>query len=275
MSTDNPGGFVKIDASIVLLGCTARGRIDSMARLIESIENQPVCFKQKIITVDELGGSKLSDAWINTYKGRGWEISINPNKGMVNNLSNGLKLVKEDWIFYVEDDVIIHRFPNKYQFARIANTEYQGRYPGIISYTYVGYQFKRITYERLQESVSNPTQFIKIDDFLFWARDDSMNYGYHVEFPVTFFRTNLIKQCVMCAKRNFKKQFIESAMTGAWFKLGLNKKYFKGTLLNYDDNIISDIRMVQPKAYEEMIRTKGRSLWVTQNLATTPGNKKF
>lgn len=266
---------MKIDASIILLGCTAHGRLNSMVKLIESIENQPVTFKQKIITVDELNKNKLPSIWADNYRERGWEVTINPNKGMVNNLSNGLERVKEDWVFYVEDDVVVHRFPDKYQFARMVKTEYNGRLPGIISYTYVGYQFKRITYERLQKSVADPSQFMKIDDFLFWARDDSMNYGYHVEFPVTFFKSDLMRRCVASARRNFKKHFIESAMTQAWFRLGLNKEYYKGTILNYDKDIVGDIQGVHPKEYEAMIRNKKRSLWSTQGLPTTPGNKKF
>lgn len=264
-----------LDASIVLLGCTARGRVNSIVKLIESIENQPVKFKQKILTVDELAGNKLPQIWIDNYRQRGWEITINPNNGMVNNLANGLELVKEDWVFYVEDDVLIHRLPTKEQFGRMVHMDHEGRFPGILSYTYVGYQFKRIADERLRESVKNPLQFKRVDDFLLWARDDSMNYGYHVEFPVTFFKTDLMRQCLVCARRSFKKRFIESAMTGAWFKLGLNSRYYKGTLLNYDDEIISDIQAVKPKEYEGMIRSKGRSLWTTQNLPTTPGNKKF
>lgn len=264
-----------VDASIVLLGCTAHGRVNAMVNLIESIENLKIPFKQKIITVDELGGNELPEVWIDNYRQRGWEVSVNPNKGMVNNLSNGLELVKQDWVFYVEDDVLIHKLPTKEQFARMVHTEHSGRFPGIISYTYVGYQFKRITYERLQESVADSSQFKRVDEFLFWARDDSMNYGYHVEFPVTFFKADLMRKCVACARRNFQKHFIESAMTQAWFKLGLDQQHYKATLLNYDDDIVSDIQSIQPKEYEGMIRQTGRSLWVTQKLPTTPGNKKF
>jgi hypothetical protein len=178
-------------------------------------------------------------------------------------------------VFYAEDDVVINKLPTKEQFARLVSIKDGNRTPGLISYTYVGYQFKRITADRLKESVANPAQFKKVDDFLFWQRDDSMNYGYHVEFPVTFFNTNVMRICMSCARSSFKNRFIESALTSAWFKLGMNNQYYKGTLLRWDDDIIADIQSVDPRKYESMIVARGAPLWKTQALPTTPGNKKF
>lgn len=263
-----------IDASILILGCTAQGRINSMVKLIESIETLGIPFKQKVISVDQALG-KLPTQWIENYEERGWEVTLAPGGGMVQNVSNGLKTIREDWVFYVEEDVIIKKLPTKYQFAKMVQQVHNGRSPGIISYTYVGYQFKRISQERLSKSVADSSQFRRIDDFLFWARDDSMNYGYHVEFPVTFFKTDLMRSCLECAGAKFKKRLIESGMTAAWFNLGLHNKYFKGTLLNYDADIINDIQTVHPKEYEKMIRQTNRSLWTTQGLPTTPGRKNF
>lgn len=263
-----------IDASVLIIGCTARGRINSIVKLIESIESLDTPFKQKVITIDE-GRDKLPKQWIRNYEERGWTVTMAPGNGMVQNVRNGLKEIKEDWVFYVEDDVLIHKVPTKEQFARMVQQKDGERAPGIISYTYVGYQFKHISNERLRQSTADPEQFRQIDDYLFWVRDDSMNYGYTVEFPVTFFKTELMRRCLDCATTTYKSKFIESGMTAAWFKLGFNGRYFKGTLLNYDDDIIKDIQTVAPKEYEKMIRNKGRSLWATQGLPTTPGNKKF
>ena len=264
-----------LDASIILLGCTARGRLKSIAKVVESIENLSIPFKQKIMTIDEFKNNKLSDSWIEDYEQRGWTVTISPGRGMVANLSNGLELVNQHWVFYTEDDVIIKKLPTKEQFARMVSIKDGERSPGLIAYTYIGYQFKRIAYERLQQSVANPSQFRHIDDYLFWIRDDNMNYGYHIEFPVTFFNTDVMRRCLVCAKEDFKDRFIESALTAAWFQLGINEAYYKGTLLQWDDDIVKDIQSIQPKEYEAMIRNKGRALWVTQALPTTPGNKKF
>jgi hypothetical protein len=264
-----------LDASIILLGCTAPGRLKSIAKVVESIEKLAIPFKQKIMAIDEFNNNRLSDSWIDKYEEKGWTVTISPGKGMVANLSSGLELVNQHWVFYTEDDVVIKKLPTKEQFARMVSTKDGERSPGLIAYTYVGYQFKRITHERLQRSVADPTQFKRIDDYLFWIRDDSMNYGYHIEFPVTFFNTEVMRRCIVCAKENFKNRFIESALTAAWFQLGINEAYYKSTLLQWHDDIFEDIQSTQPKEYEAMIRNKNRALWVTQRLPTTPGNKKF
>lgn len=264
-----------VDASIILLGCTASGRLNSLAKTIESIENLAIPFKQKIITIDEIGKNLLPKFWADNYEKRGWIVTVSPKKGMVENLTNALGLVNQQWVFYAEDDVIIKKLPTKEQFARMVGIRDERRKPGLIAYTYVGYQFKRITYERLQASVSNPKQFRQLDDYLFWIRDDSMNYGYHVEFPVTFFDVDVMRSCIAYARKHYKNTFIESALTASWFALNIHAQYYKATLLNYDDTIISDIQSVQPKDYEVMIVAKNRSLWTTQGLPTTSGPKKF
>ena len=264
-----------IDASIVLLGCTSRGRLQALTNVVDSIESYDVSFKQKIITLDIFTNTQVPEGFQKQFEDRGWQFFAAPVNGMVNNLTQGLAHATQDWVFYVEDDVFINKLPTKDQFCRMMEIKSEGRPPGIISYTYGGYEFKRISRERLQISTKDLGQYRKVDDFLYWIRDESMNYGYHVEFPVTFFRTDLLRQCLAHAKEHCIGRFIESALTTSWFSLGFDKEYHKGTLLKYDEDIIREIQETMPKDYYSLIMDKNRDLWSPQNLQTTPGRKIF
>lgn len=265
-----------IDACVVLMGCTAPGRLESLDNVVDSIESHGIPFKQKIITIDLFEDAPLPDDFAPKYNARGWTVTVSPERGMVANLNNALRLVNEDWVFYTEDDVIIHQLPTKEQFGRMVKVRDKNRPPGIISYTYGGYDFKHMSQEELRVSAANPAQFKRFEEFLYWVRDESLVRGYHVEFPVTFFRTDLLRQCLERAKIECKGRFIESALTLGWFSLGLESQYHKATLLKYDEYVIEDIQMTDPKQYEsEVILTRGRNLWATQGLATTTGTKTF
>lgn len=249
----------KHEVAIVIITLTTPDRNNSLRKLVDSIEDKKPDYDCKIIGVDSLNSGSIGPI---DYERRGWVTLTKPRRGMVGNLSEAVALTNADWILYSEDDVIVNRLPSKQELLDMTQLTYEGRKPGIISYTYGGYETSRG--HMMDASYANEKRYVKYNDYCLWFRNDHLRNDYWIEFPITFIKRDLLLSCIRCAQTQFKHQQIEVGLSKAWFAQELDRDYAKATLL--DVKAIDEMKLLNHNSYNDVTK---HVLWTNQCLATT------
>ncbi len=247
------------EVAIVIITITTPDRAASLKKLTDSIDEKKPDYDCKIISVDSLNKGTIS---VMEYESKGWITLTKPRRGMCANLKDALELTNAHWILYSEDDVVINKLPTKQELLDIAELTYEGRRPGIISYTYGGYETSKTN--QLDISLANEKRYITYKDYCVWFRNDHLRNDYWVEFPITFIRRDLLLSCMNYAYDKLKQHQIEVGLSRAWFAQELDRDFAKATIL--DIKAASVLPTTRHTSYDNVAK---HILWTNQCMATT------
>jgi hypothetical protein len=217
---------------------------------LERLNDNP--FAVKVVTLDDFGDRTEDDlkGFLGFFEDHDWKILRKPRRGMVQSQREALDLVNTQWTLYVEDDIYLSRILTSNQMARLDSMQHTGRVCGILNYAAGGYDLETHN-SQIDNSMRNPANYLELDDSCVWVREERYRNNFWVEFPATYIRTQLLKQCSDFGreylKANAERRFqIEHGLGEAWFQQGYDKYFFKGSWLrnrpaNYSDLTYRDI----------------------------------
>lgn len=229
-----------LDFSCFIIGTTLSHRIENMLITLKTIDLKNFPFKTKILSLDDFGEGVRED--IKSYTElNNWIILNEPTEGMVKNQIRALNEIETEWVLYCEDDVIIENLPTYEQIEDLLNKNSK---VGIISMTGGGYD-DNINHNEILDNIKK--DYIKVgEDEIFWFRDPSLSNSWFFEFPTTFVKTKIFKNCIKTSLDNFKSIQIEQSLTKSYFYLGYHNEYDKYTYvrdfnnhLDFNENVKS------------------------------------
>lgn len=181
---------------------------------------------QKILSVD-LIEKKTNPAYFKKYADVGFEVLISdghPKLKMIGNILKAFPYIKNDFLFYCEDDVIIDKQPSA-DFYNYASK--QKDFGGLLYNTHLCEHSLDIAEKRL----SDYNNYLSIKNELLFLKSPSLKDNYYICYPACIIKTDLYKNMIIeAAKKNGKG--IEPASSAAWFELG----YEKYKIYNYIQN---------------------------------------
>lgn len=214
------------ECTCVLIGTTLKERENNLIKCLDSISGHDNgLLARKIISIDDFGSgiSKKISNKINAHK---FEHIIKKRRGMVKSLREALEMVNTEWVLYSEDDITFRVLPTKEEFNTIEKIELGGRRCGIIGMSCGGYKQSGFS----QLNIKN--NYIKIADNLYvFIRNEKYRNEYFIDFPSTFMRTELLKNCIDNTIKKKTKSGIEIGISSSWFELGYEKNYIKLSLV--------------------------------------------
>lgn len=167
------------------------------------------------------------------YEALGWKLvtgMCTGHRGMLNNMIRGLhNTPRSDFLFYVEDDVLIDRLPgrNCLEGLREANLGF------ICLNTHINGLDK--PYDKAREQFINDKQnYKRFGNDLFLVKKPCLRDEYYLNFPSAIIRDELFRQLIEYAANNCSRVGIEPGLTRSWFALGLDQKYDVGVFVKPD-----------------------------------------
>lgn len=252
-------------ASIIVIGTTIPSRVSNLENVLKNIDsNITEVFGPKILSIDDFGEG--IDASIVEYgTSNNWVIIIAKRRGMVKSQRDALSLVTTPWVLYSEDDAIVEKLPNYADMVQIEEAENSGKKVGVLSFMAGGYNIEAFR-EQIAWEIRKESSFIKInDEDVLWKRNSEFKNNWFIEFPISMFRTDILKQCSdYISSRNNTFQ-IEHGFTVAWFDMGFDREYFKVTymknpasvkpLLDYSTHDITTIYIGAPLIHMRLLNS--------------------
>lgn len=224
--------------SCFVIGTSLSIRVENLIMTLKSIDEKNFNFEKKILSIDDFGNG-VSKEVTDYCELNSWLVLNEPAKGMVQNQIKALNNIDTEWVLYCEDDVIIEKLPTINQITELININNK---VGMISMTGGGYN-THINHDKILENIKN--DIIQIgDDEIFWFRDPSLSNEWFFEFPSTFVKTDIFKNCITTSLTKFTSIQIEESYTKSYFHLGYNTEYDKYTwsrdfvnYLDYSDSV--------------------------------------
>lgn len=230
---------MKISCCMILTNLTQRSQL--VKNTIDSLHKCENIFDEKIMSVDRFpGGDNL---WFSQYVGE-WDILFKEkslSKSMILNHQNVVKKSSNNVVFYMEDDIIINKLPRQETIEKLFDgTEVNGKPVGFISFNnHVWIQFKENP-PHIIDFISNPDNYITVNGDTFLVKSEIIKDRFYLNFPVAFFRKDVMLKLHEYAMVNCRRTTIEDGLTKAWFDLGYDKEY--ESLIYVKNEILNDIR---------------------------------
>jgi hypothetical protein len=206
-------------------------RIEWMLRSVLALEGCKFKFSRKLLFVAESGGETLPDNAIEALKSNGWEIFTDQYRNRPKTFTDILSAVDTEWIFYNEEDIIIEDMPSNLLLDRLELTPIDGRMLGQLSMTAGGSTFNcgggdMGDFHNIEATVLDTN-----DDKVVILRDEAKRSNFFVNFPCLFIRKDILQQCHNYAIDHCHSISIEEALSKAYFDLGLDKSFYKASVL--------------------------------------------
>lgn len=249
--------------SVIVIGTSLVGRLENLLNVLQHIDKSITdAFGDKILSIDDFGDG-VPASIVQYGMSNNWVIIAAKRRGMVKSQRDALSLVKTPWVLYSEDDAIVEKLPSLADMELIDNTEHGGRKCGVLSMMAGGYNIE--AYKSLiEQEIRKETSYLKINnEDVMWIRNDNFRNHWFIEFPVSFMRTSIMKDCSdYITSTNIARQ-IEHGFTVAWFDSGKNVSFFKATymknpagvkkLLEYSSGDITNIFINWPLIHMRLL----------------------
>lgn len=216
-------------------------RSSLMENTIDSLNKCDNIFAEKVMSVDTFPKG-LSLDWFDKYLNE-WSIyhkMKDSHKSMILNHRNAISKAKNDVVFYTEDDILINKVP-KPETLEILFNELS---VGYISYNnHVWFNFRENP-PHIIEFISNPDNYLTINGETFLVKKPMIRDNFYLNFPVAFFRKEVMMKLHEYAMKNCIGMTIEVGLTQAWFALGYDKKF--EVLIYLKNDVLNDIKEGKP-----------------------------
>jgi hypothetical protein len=182
---------------------------------------------------DEFNGYKVTSDIKLFLQERKWEYKIVDYHSRSKTMQETLADITEEYIYYIEDDVLLD-LQSKQELLSLFDIKSNGRSCGHISPQIGDGRFCATNKIWSDVEFLKENTLYKSNNFLAFERLEKYKTDYFITFPCALFRTNILKQCVDVAIHLFKGEQIESGITRAYFKLGLDETFYKTTICRPD-----------------------------------------
>ena len=221
------------DVCAFILGICHPHRLEWLKQCVSHLDKQPFTFERKLVVLDEFNGHKATDEIKNFLKERGWELKIVSYHSRSRTMQESLNEIKEDLVYYIEDDVLLD-LPPKKELLDLFEIMIEDRLCGHISPQIGGGQYcsTRKIWGDIEFLEKNTVY--KSENFLAFRRMEEYKTDYFITFPCVLFRTKLFKDCVDQSISIFKGRQIETGITSAYFFSNFDKDYYKLSICKPD-----------------------------------------
>lgn len=205
--------------------------LDNTLRSVEACNNG--LLDGKTLSIDIMPEYKFDLDYFKQYERMGWTLvtgGCSGYRGMLNNMIRGLNNVNPcDYIYYVEDDVVITRLPSRDTFDSIATTP--THHNKMLGYSCLSTHILSLDeppQPERQAFINNKANYQFWGEELFLVKEEVLMDKYYLNFPSAFIKDSLFRSMISYASKKFKGIGMEPGLTKAWFDLGLNKAYDVG-----------------------------------------------
>ena len=209
--------------SCILLA-TAK-RLNWLDLSVKSIDSLDFKFNEKILSIDEFDGYKISEDTILEYEKNGWRVDLVSLKNKHLSLKRVIDLCFGDYIFYTEDDIIIKEIP--IEIVNILPLKINGRECGLLSMNLGGSLLDYPNHMGDLPYWMDNTIF-ESENTICFTRLETKKSNWFFEFPCLFVNNQVIKNILN--NPTISNHQIESELTNRYFTNRLNEKYFKASI---------------------------------------------
>jgi hypothetical protein len=221
--------------SCLMITTNVVSRLHLLDNAIKSVERcSGDLIDNKVLSIDMMPNQKCDLNHFKQYEQLGWTLvsgRCSGHRGMLNNMIRGLQNTElSDYIYYVEDDVVITRLPNRQSFGCLAYGQTSNAKPiGFACFnTHVNADKGKIGF------INNKANYQFFGDELFLIKNEQIRDEYYLNFPSAFIKDGLFREMVVYAADHCEGLGMEPGLTKAWFDLQLYNRYDVATYVRPD-----------------------------------------
>lgn len=223
-----------MDVSCLMLATNVPDRMRLVERNIASIEaaNNGL-LGTKILSIDILDQHPKDMSVFRKYENLGWRLVVGKcsgRRGMLNNILRGLGNVPaSDFIFYVEDDILIDRLPTK---RSLKCADEFGL--GFICFNTHIHCLDKPRSPFKEAFINDKKNYKSLGGELFLVKQPQLKDEYYLNFPSAIVKHNVFTTLFNHASKRCSGIGLEPGMTETWFSIGLSQKYGVGVYVKPD-----------------------------------------
>ena len=215
--------------SCLMITTNIPSRLHLLDNNINSIEKVNQGFlDKKVLSIDMFKEHPRNMKVFQRYKDLGWDLVTGDStghRGMLNNILRGLKnITPTDYIFYVEDDIIIDKLPGR-ESLDCFNEEKIGFVCFSSRIAVLQGPSATTIPQKKKDFINDPKNYKRFGKDLFLIKQDFLRDNYYLNFPSAIIKDDLFRSLLDYASKNCHGRGIEIALTKSWFDLKLNDKY--------------------------------------------------
>jgi len=217
----------------LVMGICPAQRLEWLKECINHLEKQPFDFERKIVALDEFKGNFATEDIKTFLKEKNWEVKIFQYHSRSRTMQEVFKEIKEDCIFYIEDDVLLD-LPPKEEVMGLFDIMDGDRMCGYVSPQVGGGMYcsgNKIWGD--VEFIEQNTLY-KSENLLAFKRLEEYKTNFFITFPCALIKTSIFNNCLNTAIDMFKGRQIEEALTAAYFFNQTDKDYYKVSICRPD-----------------------------------------
>lgn len=222
---------MKISCCIVTTNCPTR--FDILEKNIDSIlSNNNDLIDEYIISVDCFPHIDTNYDFFYNFKNKGFKVYIwGRNVGLALNQQLCINKASNDFIFYVEDKVLINKFPKLETIKELHKTTN-------FSFIFYNCHLNNIYNDTIKNYILDIKNYLKINDSVFLKRDKNIVDNYKILFPVAIFEKNMYNNIYNISKNINNKKCIELSLSDGFMR---SDYYNKPTFLYLSENILENL----------------------------------
>lgn len=219
-----------MNISCLMITTNVPRRLHLLDQNIQSIEraNKGLLGK-KVLSIDLLPQHSQDIGVFKKYEVMGWELvygKCSGHRGMLNNILRGLKkLPPTDYIFYVEDDIVIDRLPTKESLDGFKSEKIGFVCYGARLVVLKGPSAPKQIPEKTKQFINQKENYKQFGDDLYLIKKDFLRDNYYLNFPAAIAKDDVFRSIMNHAAKNCSGIGMELGLTKSWFDMGLNKQY--------------------------------------------------
>ena len=225
---------MKITCCLITTNCPTSFNI--FEKNIDSIlSNKNDLIDEYIIGVDCFPHINTDIGFFNNLKNKGWKIYIwGSNVGLALNQHLCINKASNDFIFYIEDKVLINKIPK-------LNTIIELHKATNFSFIFYNCHLNNIYTNDVKNHILNTNNYVKINDSLFLKRDNNILDNFKILFPVAIFEKSVYNNIYNISKNTNNKKCIELSLSDGFMK---SEFYNRPTFLYISEKILDNLKEI-------------------------------
>lgn len=219
-----------MDASCLMITTNAPNRLSLLDDNIMSIERTNNNFlSQKVLSIDLFPEHSVDLRSFKKYEELGWDLvsgKCTGHRGMLNNILRGLgRLSPTDYIFYVEDDILIDRLPAKGTIKHLGSENIGFVCFGARIMVLKGPSAPEVIPDNKKQFINNTKNYKRFGKDLFLIKREFLRDNYYLNFPAAIVKDDVFRLLMNHSAKHCAGVGMEIGLTNTWFELNLDKKY--------------------------------------------------